>query len=209
LNQLHPELVKLLGSLKFRMTHAQNLLNHSMEVAQLSGLIAAELGMNVKLAQRAGLLHDIGKAVDHAIEGSHAIVGAEWAKKYGESEEICHAIRAHHEEEKPQTALAWIVLTANILSNSRPGARRPQMDTFLRRLEEIESVGNSFDGVLKTYALQSGRDVRVFVESERVTDDQTTMLSRDIVRKMEREMPQLQQIKVTVIRETRSVDHAR
>lgn len=209
LSQLHPELVKLLGSLKYRMTHAQNLLNHSLEVAHLSGLIAAELGMNVKIAQRAGLLHDIGKAVDHAIEGSHALVGADWAKKYGESEEVCHAIRAHHEEEKPQTALAWIVMTANILSNSRPGARRPQMDSFLRRLEEIESVGNSFDGVLKTYALQSGRDVRVFVESERVTDDQTTMLSRDIVRKIEREMPQLQQIKVTVLRETRSVDHAR
>lgn len=209
LSQMHPELLKLLGSLKFRNSHAQNVLNHSMEVAYLSGLLASELGMNVKIAQRAGLLHDIGKAIDHTNEGSHAFVGADWAKKYGESDEIVHAIRAHHEEEKPQTALAWVVLSANILSNSRPGARRPQMDSFIRRLEDIESVGNSFDGVLKTYALQAGRDVRVFVESNKVTDDQTTMLSRDIVRKIEREMPQLQQLKLTVVRESRSVDHAR
>ncbi len=209
LSQMHPELLKLLGSLKFRMSHAQNVLNHSLEVAYLSGLIASEMGMNVKIAQRAGLLHDIGKAIDHTNEGSHAIVGAEWAKKYGESDEIVHAIRAHHEEEKPQTALAWIVVAANILSNSRPGARRPQMDSFIRRLEDIESVGNSFDGVLKTYALQAGRDVRVFVESNKVTDDQTVMLSRDIVRKIEREMPQLQQLKLTVVRESRSVEHAR
>lgn len=209
LSQMHPELLKLLGSLKFRMSHAQNVLNHSLEVAYLSGLIASEMGLNVKTAQRAGLLHDIGKAIDHTNEGSHAIVGAEWAKKYGETDEIVHAIRAHHEEEKPQSSLAWIVLAANILSNSRPGARRPQMDSFIRRLEDIESVGNSFDGVLKTYALQAGRDVRVFVESNKVTDDQTVMLSRDIARKIEREMPQLQQLKLTVVRESRSVEHAR
>jgi ribonuclease Y len=209
LSQMHPELLKLLGSLKFRMSHAQNVLNHSMEVAYLSGIMASEMGINVKVAQRAGLLHDIGKAVDHTAEGSHSFVGAEWAKKYGESDEIVHAIRAHHEEEKPHSAVAWIVMAANILSNSRPGARRPQMDSFIRRLEDIESVGNSFDGVVKTYALQAGRDVRVFVESNKVTDDQAVMLSRDIVRKIEREMPQLQQLKLTVVRESRSVEHAR
>lgn len=207
--QMHPELVKLVGSLRFRLTHAQNVLNHSLEVAHLAGLLASEMGVNVKAAQRAGLLHDIGKAIDHTNEGSHAIVGADWAKKYGETDEVVHAIRAHHDEEKPHSAVAWIVMAANILSNSRPGARRPQMDTFIRRLEDIESIGNSFDGVVKTYALQAGRDVRVFVESNRVTDDQTTMLSRDIVRKIEREMPQLQQLKLTVIRESRSVEHAR
>lgn len=206
---LHHELIRLLGSLKYRNSHAQNLLNHSLEVAYIAGLIAGEMGMNSKLARRAGLLHDIGKAVDHTMEGSHAIVGAETAKKYGETEEICHAIRAHHDEEKPQSTLAWIVQTANLLSNSRPGARRPQMDNYLNRLHELESIGNSFDGVLKTYALQAGREVRVMVESSRVTDDQSSMLVRDIVRKIERELPQAGQVKVTILRETRAVEMAR
>ena len=206
---LHHELVRMLGSLKYRSTHAQNLLNHSLEVAYIAGLIAGELGLNVKLARRAGLLHDIGKAVEHTIEGSHAIVGAEVAKKYGESEDVCHSIRAHHNDEKPQTPLAWIVQTANMLSNSRPGARRPQMDNYLSRLHELESIGNSFDGVLKTFAVQAGREVRVLVESARVTDDQSGMLVRDIARKIEREMPQVGQVKVTVVRETRAVEMAR
>ena len=206
---LHHELIRLLGSLKYRNSHAQNLLNHSLEVAYIAGLIAGEMGMNSKLARRAGLLHDIGKAVDHTMEGSHAIVGAETAKKYGETEEVCHAIRAHHDEEKPQSTLAWIVQTANLLSNSRPGARRPQMDNYLNRLHELESIGNSFDGVLKTYALQAGREVRVMVESSRVTDDQSSMLVRDIVRKIERELPQAGQVKVTILRETRAVEMAR
>ncbi|MES3036380.1 MAG: ribonuclease Y [Bdellovibrionota bacterium] len=209
IGQVHLELTKLVGSLKFRMSHAQNTLNHSLEVAYISGLLAGELGANIKQARRAGLLHDIGKAVEHTIEGSHAVVGAEVAKKYGENEEICHAIRAHHDEEKPNSTLAWIVYTANILSNSRPGARRPQMDNYIHRLEDLESIGNSFDGVLKTFAVQAGKEVRVFVESSKVTDDQSMMLSRDVARKIEREMPQIGQVKVTVVRETRAVEMAR
>jgi ribonuclease Y len=206
---IHHELIRLLGSMKYRQTHAQNLLNHSMEVAYIAGLLAGELGMNVKIARRAGLLHDIGKAVEHSMDGSHAVVGAEVAKKFGESDEVCHAIRAHHDDEKPQTALAWVVQTANNLSNARPGARRPQMDNYLNRLHELESIGNSFDGVLKTYAVQAGREVRVLVESAKVTDDQSGMLVRDIVRKIERELPQAGQVKVTVTRETRAVEMAR
>jgi ribonuclease Y len=206
---IHPELVKVIGALKYRSHQGQNVLNHSLEVAHLAGLMAGEMGVNVKLARRAGLLHDIGKAIDHTSEGSHAFVGAEFAKKFGENEEVCHAIRAHEEEEKPSTVLAWIVYAANILSNSRPGARRPQMDSYIHRLEDLESIGNSFDGVLKTLALQAGKDVRVLVESAKVTDDQAVMLSRDIARKIEREVPQAGQVKITVVRETRSVEHAR
>ena len=209
ITNLHHELIRMVGSLKYRASHAQNLLNHAMEVAYMAGLMAGELGLNPKIARRAGLLHDIGKAVEHTVEGSHAIVGAETAKKFGETDEVCHAIRAHHDDEKPQTALAWIVQTANLLSNSRPGARRPQMDNYINRLHELESIGNSFDGVLKTYALQAGREVRVLVESAKVTDDQSQMLVRDIVRKIERELPQAGQVKVTVTRETRAVEMAR
>lgn len=206
---IHPELIKLIGGLKYRSTHAQNVLNHSLEVAYISGLLAGEMGLNSKQARRAGILHEIGRAIEHTAEGSYAIVGAEWAKKYGESEEICHAIRAHQDDEKPTTALAWIVHAANILSASRPGARRPHMDSYVHRLEDLESIGNSFDGVLKTFALQAGREVRVMVESSKVTDDQSVMLARDIARKIEREMPQSGQVKVTVVRESRSVEHAR
>lgn len=209
LGHMNPELVKLVGTLKYRSSHAQNLLNHSLEVAYIAGLLAGEMGINVKIARRAGLLHDIGKAVDHAIEGSHAFVGAEWARKYGETEEVCQAIRSHHEEEKPTSSIGWIVFAANVLSNSRPGARRPHMDSFIHRLEDLESIGNSFDGVLKTFAVQAGREVRILVESAKVTDDQAVMLSRDIARKIERELPQAGQVKITVIRETRSVEHAR
>lgn len=209
LPNVHPELIKILGGLKYRSHHAQNVLNHSLEVAYIAGLLAGEMGFNVKLARRAGLLHDIGKGIDHTVEGSHAYVGAEMAKKYGENEDVCHAIRAHEEEEKPHSILAWIIFAANILSNSRPGARRPQMDAYIHRLEDLESIGNSFDGVLKTLALQAGKDVRVLVESSKVTDDQAVMLSRDIARKIEREVPQAGQVKVTVVRETRSVEHAR
>ncbi len=209
LPNIHPELVKIIGSLKYRSYQGQNALNQALEVAHIAGLLAGEMGVNVKLARRAGLLHNIGKAIDHTAEGSYAFVGAEFAKKYNESEEICHAIRAHDEEEKPHSVLAWIVHAAYILSSSRPGARRPQIDSFVHRLEDLESIGNSFDGVLKTLALQAGKDVRVLVESSKVTDDQAVMLSRDIARKIEREMPQAGQIKVTVVRETRSVEHAR
>jgi ribonuclease Y len=206
---LHSEVIKVLGSLRYRHSHTQNLLNHSIEVAHLAGIMAAEMGANVKLAQRAGLLHDIGKGVDHTVEGSHALVGAEFLKKFGESEAVCHAVRAHHNEETPNSTVAYIVQTANTLSNSRPGARRPGMDNYINRLADLESIGNSFEGVARTYAVQAGREVRVLVEASRVTDDQTSILSRDIVKKIEREMPHLGAVKVSVIRETRSVEMAR
>lgn len=209
ITQLHNELVKMLGSLKYRSTHAQNSLNHALEVAHISGLLAAEIGLNVKIAKRAGLLHNLGLAADHTFEGSYSFVGAEIAKKFGESEEVCHAIRAHNDFEKPNTALAWVVHCANILSNTRPGARRQQMDNFINRLKDLESIANSFDGVLKSVAVQAGREVRILVESARVTDDQTLMLARDVVKKIERELPHAGQVKVTIVRETRSVEVAR
>ncbi len=209
IGSLHAELTKMVGSLKYRSTHAQNALNHSLEVAHISGLLAAEIGSNVKIAKRAGLLHDIGLAADHTFEGNHAFVGADLAKKYGESEEVCNAIRSHHEDEKPNSSIAWIVHAANVLSNSRPGARRNQMDNFINRLKDLESIANSFDGVIKAVALQAGREVRVLVESSRVTDDQSMMLARDIVKKIEREMAYAGQVKVTVVRESRSVEIAR
>ncbi len=209
IGSLHAELTKMVGSLKYRSTHAQNALNHSLEVAHISGLLAAEIGSNVKVAKRAGLLHDIGLAADHSFEGNHAFVGADLAKKFGESEEVCNAIRSHHEDEKPSSSIAWIVHAANVLSNSRPGARRNQMDNFINRLKDLESIANSFDGVIKAVALQAGREVRVLVESSRVTDDQSMMLARDIVKKIEREMAYAGQVKVTVVRESRSVEIAR
>src|SRR3989338_11177 len=209
IGSLHGELTKMVGSLKYRSTHAQNALNHSLEVAHISGLLAAEIGANVKVAKRAGLLHDIGLAADHTFEGNHAYVGADLAKKYGESEEVVNAIRCHHEDEKPASSIAWIVHAANVLSNARPGARRNQMDNFINRLKDLESIANSFDGVIKAVALQAGREVRVLVESSRVTDDQSMMLARDIVKKIEREMAYAGQVKVTVVRESRSVEMAR
>lgn len=209
LTNVHPEIQRALGSLKYRHTNTQNTLNHVMEVSYLAGVMASEIGLNVKLARRAGLLHDIGKALDHTIEGNHAVAGAEFLKKHGEGDSICHAVRAHHGDEEPNSTLALVVQAANILSNSRPGARRPGMENFINRLQDLESIGNSFDGVVRTYAVQAGKEVRVIVESAKVTDDQSQMLSRDIVRKIEREMPQLGTVKVAVVRETRSVDMAR
>lgn len=209
IGNLHPEMVRLVGTLKYRTTNQQNCYVHSLEVAHIAGLMAAELGANVKQAKRAGLLHDIGKAVEHSVEGNHALAGAEIAKKYGETELICHAIRAHHDDEKPTDVIAHIVQAANVLSNSRPGARRPQMDNYIARLHDLESIGNSFDGVIKTFAVQAGREVRVIVESSKVTDEQSIMLSRDIARKIEREMPSIGQLKIAVVRETRAVEIAR
>lgn len=206
---LHAELIKTIGGLKYRHTLTQNVLAHSIEVGFLSGMMAAELGVDVKRARRAGLLHDIGKGLDHTVEGSHAVIGAEFAKKHGESEAVCHAIRAHHDDEKPETMLAFIVQAANALSNSRPGARRPNMDSYIRRMEDMESIGNSFDGVMRTFAIQTGKELRVLVEGSRVTDEQASMLSYDIARKIERELSYSGQIKVTVVRETRVVEMAR
>lgn len=206
---IHPEVVKVLGSLKYRSTMTQNVLQHSIEVGFLAGMMAGELGLDAKRARRAGLLHDIGKGLDHTIEGSHAIVGAEFLKKYGEHETVCHAVRAHHDEEKPNSVLAFIVQAANVISNSRPGARRASMDTYIRRMEDMESIGNSFDGVVRTFAVQTGKELRVLVEASRVTDEQASMLSYDIARKIERELAYAGQVKVTVVREVRVVEHAR
>ncbi len=209
LHGIHPEIVKVLGSLKYRHTLSQSVLQHSIEVGFLAGMMAAELGVDVKRARRAGLLHDIGKGLDHTNEGAHAVVGAEFLKKFGENEQVCHAVRAHHDDEKPNSVLAFLVQAANVLSNSRPGARRQTMDAYIRRMEDMESIGNSFDGVVRTFAVQTGKELRVLVESSRVTDEQASMLSYDIARKIERELSYPGQVKVSVVREVRVVEHAR
>jgi ribonuclease Y len=206
---VNPEIVKLVGSLKYRTSYTQNNYTHSIEVGFLAGMMASELGADVKAARRAGLLHDIGKALDHSVEGSHAVIGAEFAKRHGEREPICHAIRSHHEDEKPNSVIAHLVQAADALSSARPGARRSMMESYIRRLEDLESIGNSFDGVIRTFALQAGREVRVIVEASKVTDEQSIMLSRDVARKIERELNYPGQIKVTVVRETRAIEHAR
>src|SRR5271165_1417661 len=173
---VNPEIVRLIGSLKYRTSYTQNNYSHSIEVGFLAGLMAGELGINVKQARRAGVLHDLGKALDNSIEGSHAIIGADFAKKYGETLEVVHAIRAHHEDEKPNTILAQIVQAADALSGARPGARREMMESYVNRLEDLETIENSFDGVIRTFAIQAGREIRVMVESEKVTDEQSIML---------------------------------
>lgn len=206
---IHPELVKLLGRLKFRYSYAQNVLQHSIEAAFICGIMAAELGLNEKQARRAALLHDIGKAVDHEVEGSHAIIGADLARRYGESPKIVNAIAAHHEEVKAETILAPLVDAADALSGARPGARREMLESYVRRLEELERICNSFKGVEKSYAVQAGREVRVIVQHDLVSDDQAALMAREIARKIENEMTYPGQIKVTVIREVRSVEYAR
>lgn len=209
LADVHPEILKLVGSLKYRTSYTQNNYPHSIEVGYLAGMMAAELGADVKLARRSALLHDIGKALDHSIAGSHAVIGADFAKKFGESEAVVHAIRAHHEDEKPRTIYAFLAQAADALSGARPGARRQMMEAYINRLEDLESIANSFDGVIRSFALQAGREIRVIVEGSKVTDDQSVMLSRDIARKIERELTYPGQIKVSVIREIRAIDHAR
>lgn len=206
---IHPELVKLVGMLKYRYSYAQNVLLHSMECAYICGAMAAELGLNEKQARRAGLLHDIGKALSHEVEGSHAIIGGEVARKYGESAKIVNAIAAHHEEVKAETILAPLVDAADALSGARPGARREMLETYVRRLEELERISNSFKGVEKSFAVQAGREIRIIVEPKAVNDDQTSVLAQEIARKIENEMTYPGQIKVTVIRETRASHYAR
>ena len=206
---IHPEIIKLIGRLKYRTSFAQNVYQHSLEVAFLCGIMASELGINVKQAKRAGLLHDIGKAVDHETEGSHGKIGAELAKKYGESSIVVHAIASHHEEEKPESILDVLVEAADALSGARPGARREMLETYVKRLEELEKIAQSFPGVEKSYAIQAGREVRIMVQPDRVSDEDSVVLSRDIARKIEKEMTYPGQIKVTVIREMRSVDIAK
>ena len=206
---IHPEVLKLIGRLKYRTSYTQNVYLHSLEVAFLCGIMAAELGINVKQAKRAGLLHDLGKAVDHEVEGSHAVIGAELARKYGESPKIVHAIMAHHEDEKPETVLAVLVQAADALSGARPGARREMMETYVKRLEDLERIATSFNGVTSSFAIQAGREIRVMVSSDQVTDEQSVVMARDIAKKIEAEMTYPGQIKVNVIRETRSVEYAR
>lgn len=206
---VHPELIKLLGRLKFRYSYAQNVLLHSIEAAFICSMMAAELGLNEKQARRAALLHDIGKAVDHEVEGSHAIIGAELARKYGESPKIVNAIAAHHEDVKAETILAPLVDAADALSGARPGARREMLETYVRRLEELERITNSFKGVEKSYAVQAGREIRIIVQHDVVSDEEAARMAREIARKIENEMTYPGQIKVTVIREVRTVDYAR
>jgi len=208
-HNVHPELIKILGRLKFRSSYAQNVYQHSVEVAFLSGIMAAELGINVKQAKRAGLLHDIGKAVDHEVEGPHGRIGADFARKYGESPAIVHAIASHHEEEKPESILDVLVEAADALSGARPGARREMLETYVKRLEDLEKIAQSFQGVEKSYAIQAGREIRVMVQPDRISDEASAILSRDIARKIEKELTYPGQIKVTVIREMRAVEIAK
>ena len=195
---IHPELVRFLGQLRYRTSFTQNVLQHSLEVSALCGMMAAELGMDIKKAKRAGLLHDIGKAVDHEVEGPHALIGADLAKKYNESKEILHAIAAHHEDQRPETALAVLVQAADSLSGARPGARKELLESYVKRLEDLENIASEFDGVSKAYAIQAGREIRVMVNSENVDDDQTYMLCKGITGKIEENLTYPGQIRVTV-----------
>jgi len=206
---LHPEVIKLIGKLKYRTSFAQNVYQHSLEVAFLSGIMASELNLNVKQAKRAGLLHDIGKAVDHEVEGVHANIGADLAKKYGEAPEVVNAIAGHHDEADLNNILAVLIQAADALSGARPGARREMLETYVKRLEDLERIANSFSGVEKSYAIQAGREVRIIVQNEQVSDEEALMLSKDIARKIENELNYPGQIKVTVIRETRAVEYAK
>lgn len=208
-HDLHPELINLLGSLKYRTSFSQNVLQHSIEVAHLTGMMASELKMNVKEAKRAGLLHDIGKAVDHEIEGTHAAIGSDIAKRFGESAKIVQAIATHHDDGRTNTLLGVLVQAADTLSAARPGARREMLETYVKRLEELENIAHSFTGVDKCYAIQAGREIRILVENEKISDNDAVMLCREIIKKIEADLTYPGQIKVTVIRETRVSDFAR
>jgi len=206
---LHPELIKIVGRMKYRSSYGQNLLQHSREVAKLCGLMAAELGLNVKLAKRAGLLHDIGKVPETESELPHAILGMQWAEKYGEKPEVCNAIGAHHDEIEMTTLIAPIIQVCDAISGARPGARRQVLDSYIQRLKDLESIANEFNGVKNAYAIQAGRELRVIVESEKVTDEMAATLSFDISQKIQTEMTYPGQVKITVIRETRAINIAK
>lgn len=206
---LRPEIVRLLGQLRFRTSFTQNVLQHSLEVSALCGMMAAELGVDVKKAKRAGLLHDIGKAVDHEVEGPHALIGADLAKKYNENPEVVHAIAAHHEDVQPATTLAILVQAADAISGARPGARKELLENYVKRLEDLENIATSFEGVSKAYAIQAGREIRVMVNPENIDDDSTYLLCKEIADKIEKELTYPGQIRVTVIREKRAVGFAR
>jgi ribonuclease Y len=206
---VHMEVIRLLGRLKYRTSYGQNVLQHSIEVASLCGIMADELGVDAKQARRAGLLHDLGKAVDHEVEGSHASIGADLAKKYGEIAEIVHALAAHHEEVAPESVLDVLVQAADALSGARPGARKEMLETYVKRLEDLEKIANEFAGVEKSYAIQAGRDLRIIVDSGDVSDSEASILSRNIADNIEKQLTYPGQIRVTVIRETRAVEYAK
>ncbi len=206
---VHPELVKLLGRLKYRTSYGQNVLNHSLEVSYISGVLATELGADVKLAKRAGLLHDIGKAVDHETEGTHIELGVEYAKKYRENETVVHAIHAHHGEVEAKTLIDFIVQAADAISAARPGARRENIQNYIKRLEKLEEIAKSFDGVENSFAIQAGREIRIMVKPDVITDDKMVLVARDVAKKIEDELEYPGQIKVNIIRENRAVDFAK
>ncbi|MBQ8082945.1 MAG: HDIG domain-containing protein, partial [Clostridia bacterium] len=206
---LHPELIKLLGKLRYRTSYGQNVLDHSLEVCYIAGLIASELGADVKQAIRAGLLHDIGKALDHEFEGSHVTLGADAAKKYRESDAVVHAIKAHHGDIEAKTTVAIILQAADDISAARPGARRENIENYIKRLEKLEEIANSYDGVENSFAIQAGREIRVVVKPEKVNDDQMVIIAHDIAQRIESEMEYPGQIKIHVVRESRVMDYAK
>ena len=209
IHSLHPDLVKLIGRLKYRTSFGQNVLSHSLEVAWLAGLMAGELGVNVQLARRAGLLHDIGKALDHEIKGSHVQIGVDICKKYRENPQVIHAIEAHHGDVEPKTTLAFIIMAADAISAARPGARRENMESYIKRLETLEALCNGFEGVESSYAVQAGREVRILVQPDKVSDDEVILLARNVAKKIENELDYPGQIKVSVIRESRATEYAK
>ena len=206
---LNPELIKLLGRMRYRTSYGQNVLNHSIEVSHIAGLMAAELGVDVNTAKRAGLLHDIGKAIDHEVEGSHVSIGVDIARKYKESEAVVHAIEAHHNDVEPHTIVACLVQAADAISASRPGARRENIENYVKRLEKLEEVSKSFPGIASSYAIQAGREIRIMVKPEEVSEDQMVLLARDIAKKIEDELTYPGQIKVHLLRETKAIDYAK
>ena len=206
---LNHELVKILGRLRYRTSYGQNVLQHSIEVSQLAGLMAAELGVNVQLAKRAGLLHDIGKAVDHEVEGTHTQIGADLAKKYRENNQVIHCILAHHNDIEPNTVEAVLVQAADAISAARPGARRESLENYIKRLEKLEEIANSFEGVDKSFAIQAGREVRIMVSSDTVSDADIVVIARQVAKRIEAELEYPGQIKVSVIRESRATEYAK
>ena len=209
LRGVHPEIIKLLGKLRYCTSYGQNVLNHSLEVAHVAGLMAAEIGADIQLAKRAGLLHDIGKALDHEMEGSHIQLGVDAAKKYRESEAVVHAIHAHHGDVEAKTVIACLVQAADAISAARPGARRENIENYIKRLERLEEIANSFNGVEGSYAIQAGREIRIIVKPEAVSDDNMVIIAREVSKKIEDELDYPGQIKVHVIRESRAIEYAK